>query len=121
MAASSFHQQLVMRDLGAVLVKMYRARQARVKRVNGADDLERLFGIVHGRADERGLIGGTLSLRVPRRGIPRARYHELVVLDFAILDHDPVCKGAPRCLAGADAAAFGWPRGRLPQLLGEGA
>jgi hypothetical protein len=40
---------------------VYGARQARIKAVDRAQDLQRLFWIVHGRAGERGLIRTGLS------------------------------------------------------------
>ena len=96
-------------DVPAVrIVDVDRAGHARVERVDGPQDLERLLGSRHRRADERRPRRPRLPLRVARRGVPGARHDELVVLDLLVLDIDPVAS-APRgaSLSPTPLASFG--------------
>jgi len=82
---------------------MHGAGQARVKGVDGANDLHRLFQIRHRRADQRFFKRRTLLLRIPWRTVPRGRHHQLVVVDLAVFDLDPVRQRAARRFNQANA------------------
>jgi hypothetical protein len=55
------------------------AGHAWVERVDGAQDLERLFGLGQFGADERGRVGAGLTLVVARAAVPGGRHHHLIV------------------------------------------
>src|SRR5579863_3191428 len=85
------------------VVEMYGAGQARVKGVDGAQDLDGLLDVGDRRADQRLLEGRALLMRVARRAVPGGRHHELVVVDLAVLDLDPVRERAARSFNQANA------------------
>src|SRR5271165_7444264 len=72
------------------------AGQARIERVNGAQDLQRFVGIGDGSLHQRHFVCTTLPFDVARAGVPGGGNHCLVVLDFAVFDLDPVAQRPAR-------------------------
>src|SRR5271166_6172960 len=96
------------------------ARDARIERVDGAENFYRLFRVGNLGADQRCLIRGALSSAVARRSVPRAGDDQLVVVDLAILDADPVCQSASRSFRQTHTLRRGRPGGGFPLVTREG-
>ncbi len=82
---------------------MDRTGDARIEGVHRAQHFERLVRIGDRIIDQRSLVGAGPVIVVARAGIPGRRHDALVVLDLAVLDHDPMRQHAPRRLVEADA------------------
>src|SRR5664279_177109 len=105
LSSTGFLEGLHARDLVALGVEgVDRAGDARVERVDRAEDLERPFRVRHRVAHEGGLVRAHLSLFVARARVPRGGHDGLVVRDLAVLDDDPVRERAARRLVKAEPA-----------------
>ena len=82
---------------------------AGIEAVDGAQNLDRLLGIVQRVAFERRLVRAVLPLRVARSRVPGGRHHRLVIRDLAAADDDPVTERTARGLGVPGALRFGWP------------
>ena len=94
------------------IVQMHGAGQARVKGVDGAQNLDGLVDPGHRRTDQSLLKGGALALGVARGTVPGGRNYQLIVGDCAVMDLDPVGQSAARRFHQAHAPAS------LGQLFG---
>lgn len=84
--------------------------------MDGTQDLQGLFRVGHGCAEQCRLVSADIALRVTGRGVPGGRDSTLVIFDPALLDMNPVAERAPRRLRIADAAAILRSGPRLPAL-----
>ena len=102
-----------------LVIQVHRTGEARVERMDRPEDLQGLLGIVHRSPDQRRLVRGAFTLRIAGRRVPRARDHELVIVDLLLLDDNPVCQRPPRGLGHTDPPGFLGPRIRIPPLVVE--
>src|SRR5450756_1849793 len=70
------------------IVQMHGAGQARVKGMNGTENLDRFVDLRDRRADQGLLKGRTLLLGIARRAVPCGRNHELIIRDGSIVNLD---------------------------------
>src|SRR5512139_2501154 len=96
------------------VIHMNRAGHARVERMDGPEDFQRLFGIRNGGVEQGLFPGAALALRVARRSVPGARDDELVVRDLLVFDDDPVAQRTPGRFFEADALGLFRPGLRIP-------
>src|ERR1035437_7412579 len=101
------------------IVQMHGAGQARVKGMDGAQNLDRFVDLGHRRADQRLLEGGALALGVARRAVPGGGHDELIVFDGAVVNLDVVSQSAARSLSEANALGVFGPSLWLPAVAVE--
>src|ERR1017187_4110172 len=102
------------------IVQMHGAGQARVKGMDGAQNLDRFVDLCHRRADQRLLEGRALLFGVARRAVPGGWDYELIVRDRPVVDLDVVRQRASGSLGEANALYILRPRLRLPEFAIEG-
>src|ERR1019366_7246300 len=81
-------------------------------------DFQRLFGVVNRSAEQCRFIGADLPLIVARRSVPGGGHYALVVLDFLVLDVDPMRQRSTGSFGESDAMTINRPSGRIPILRG---
>src|SRR5579863_9971406 len=78
------------------IVQVHGAGKARVKGVDRPENLDRLIELGNRCSNQRRFKRRVLLFGVARRAVPSGRNHQLIVLDLAVLDLDPVSKRAAR-------------------------
>ena len=96
---------------------MRRACHAGVEGAHDLDDFQGLIGDGNMRVHHGELVRAVAGLVVTRAGVPRRRDDALVVVHLVVLDRDPVCEAAARCLVEADALGFLRPGVRVPMFV----
>jgi hypothetical protein len=92
------------------IVQMHGAGQARVKGMDGAQNLDRFVDLRDWSADQSLLKRRALLFGVARRAVPGGRDNELIVRDGPVVDLDVVRQRAARSLGQADAlCVLSWP------------
>src|SRR5579871_5844720 len=87
--------------------------------MNRAENLNGLVGIRHFCADQSSFVRRALSVGIPRRGIPRARDNQLIVVNLAIFNFDPVGKRTTWRFGETDALGSCGPGRRIPFVTRE--
>src|SRR5947209_17614809 len=88
-----FHllSDLYLMDMFALrIIKMDRARETRVERMDRANYLERLAILCDRRSDQRFFVRRTLAFSVTRTRVPCAWDDQLIVVDLLVLNADPM-------------------------------
>src|ERR1035437_5763128 len=93
---------------------MRRTCEAGIERMDGSQDLERLFRIRHRGIHQRRLECSDIALGVAGRAVPRGGDDALIIVDLGVLDLDPVRERSTRSLGEAVALGFLRPAFRLP-------
>mmetsp|Transcript_18206 Transcript_18206/g.43601 ORF Transcript_18206/g.43601 Transcript_18206/m.43601 type:complete len:319 (-) Transcript_18206:2331-3287(-) len=102
---------------GLGVVGMHRADEARVKRACDVPDLDRIRRIGNRRADQRLLDRPELVLAVTRTDVPGRGGNDLVVLDLAVLDFDPVAQRTTDRLGSPPTATVALARLDVPGVV----
>ncbi len=82
--------------------------------MDGAKDLERLFGVRNRGSHQGGFVGSRGTARVARAGVPGARDDALISGDFGVLDVNPVTERPAWRFVEAGTCAVIRPRARVP-------
>ena len=77
----------------------------------------RIVHVPDGRADQGLFHRAPNAVGRPRSDVPGGRRNDLVILDLAVLDLDPVAKRAANRLGGAPAAAIPFGRLDIPGIV----
>lgn len=71
-------------------MRVDRADQTGIEAAGHVTDFHRIGHVSNGRADNGLFHGAVDRLAIPRTDVPGSRGYDLIVLDLAVLDDDPV-------------------------------